>query len=203
MAPGKMSVVKGAQPRTVMYRPAATGVVFEFWMVRSEGNYRWWTLWSRWRFSVCKSCHTQHWEHGWRGRGLHSLAVHHSCTGNTGDSHLEGQSRVWSLVCCLIAYLSERKHLRSGEGTRGKNIWTCCVAVLFCWKHPGTTGWPEEWAGCWAGQGRAGSHQAPGSETQPNIQTWSDHQTTGSQISETLNNEEYSGNTHRPSPGSN
>ena len=36
MAPGKMSVVKGAQPRTVMYLPAATGVVFDILMIRSE-----------------------------------------------------------------------------------------------------------------------------------------------------------------------
>ena len=31
MAPGKMSVVKGAQPRTVMYLPAATEVDFDIW----------------------------------------------------------------------------------------------------------------------------------------------------------------------------
>ena len=37
MAPGKMSVVKGAQPRTVMYLPAATEVLFVSLLVSSEG----------------------------------------------------------------------------------------------------------------------------------------------------------------------
>ena len=37
MAPGKMSVVKGAQPRTVMYLPAATEVVFVTLMIRWGG----------------------------------------------------------------------------------------------------------------------------------------------------------------------
>ena len=36
MAPGKMSVVKGAQPRTVMYLPAATRV-FDILMIRAVG----------------------------------------------------------------------------------------------------------------------------------------------------------------------
>ena len=130
MAPGKMSVVKGAHPRTVMYLPAATEVVFVILMSTSQG--------------ITVSRHFE------AGEGFLSVKVVTLSTGDTAGE--EGISTVRLFVTpalitpetitCRVrspsvqsaglsvsSYLAERGHLVPGGGTRGENFWTSCCSV--------------------------------------------------------------------------